>query len=121
MSPPYKRFHVNNTSEAFSQFHSLCCAHGIVSSQVKYAKIRQKVYHLWASGKGHLATKYTSLTWLAGNRPVVFQAVAVAGHVNNLAVVDQTVQDRCGNRCIPQEVRPLIKALVGCNYQRRLL
>ena len=92
-----------------------------VSSQVKYAKIRQKVYHLWASGKGHLATKYTSLTWLAGNRPVVFQAVAVAGHVNNLAVVDQTVQDRCGNRCIPQEVRPLIKALVGCNYQRRLL
>ena len=48
---------------------------------------------------------------------VVLQTVAGAGHVNNLAAVDEAVEDGRGNGSVAEEIGPLVKALVGSNNE----
>lgn len=43
----------------------------------------------------------------------MLQPVAVSGHVNNLAAVNQAFEDSGGNSSIAEKVGPLVKALVG--------
>ena len=78
----------------------------VVSSQVKRAKFRHKVYQRKK---------------LVCNGLVVLEPVAGAGHVNNLAAVDEAVKDSGGNGGVAEEVGPLVKPLVGSNNQRRSL
>lgn len=47
------------------------------------------------------------------NGLMVLQPVAVAGHVDDLAAVDQAVEDGGGDGGVAKEVGPLVKALVG--------
>ena len=47
----------------------------------------------------------------------MLQTVAGAGHVNNLAAVDEAVEDGCGNSSVAEEIGPLVKALVGSNNE----
>lgn len=47
----------------------------------------------------------------------MLKPVAGAGHVNNLAAVDETVKDSGGNGSVAEEVGPLVKALVGGNNE----
>ena len=47
----------------------------------------------------------------------MLQPVAGAGHVNNLAAVDEAVEDSGGNGSVAKEVGPLVKALVGGNNE----
>ena len=54
---------------------------------------------------------------LVSNGLVVLQSVAGAGHVNNLAAVDEAVEDSGGNGSVAKEVGPLVKPLVGSNDQ----
>ena len=80
-----------------------------VSSQVKRAKFRHKVYQFWGGGSpGSIPAEK-----LVSNGLVVLQSVAGAGHVNNLAAVDEAVEDSGGNGGVAEEVGPLVKALVG--------
>ena len=51
----------------------------------------------------------------------MLEPVAGAGHVNNLAAVDEAVEDSGGNGGVAKEVGPLVKALVGGNNEGRLL
>ncbi len=54
---------------------------------------------------------------LVCNGLVVLQPVAVAGHVNDLAVVDEPVEYGGGDGGVAKEVGPLIKAFVGSNNE----
>ena len=47
----------------------------------------------------------------------MLEPVAGAGHVNNLAAVDEAVKDSGGNGSVAKEVGPLVKALVGGNNE----
>lgn len=47
----------------------------------------------------------------------MLQSVAGAGHVNDLAAVDEAVKDSGGNGSVAKEVGPLVKALVGGNNE----
>ena len=51
----------------------------------------------------------------------MLEPVAGAGHVNNLAAVDEAVKDSGGNGSVAKEVGPLVNPLVGGNDQRRSL
>lgn len=84
-----------------------------VSSQVKWAKFRHKVYQC----RGEVSPGSIPAEKLVSNGLVVLQSVAGAGHVNNLAAVDEAVEDSGGNGGIAEEVGPLVKALVGSNDQ----
>ena len=48
---------------------------------------------------------------------MVLQPVAGAGHVNNLAAVDEAVKDGGGNSSVAEEDGPLVKAFVGGNNE----
>ena len=63
-----------------------------VSSQVKWAKFRHKVYQ----AQGRFSPQSIPAEKLVSNGLVVLQPVAGAGHVNNLAAVDETVKDIVG-------------------------
>lgn len=84
-----------------------------VSSQVKRAKFRHKVYQFW----GGVSPQSIPAEKLVSNGLVVLEPVAGAGHVNNLAAVDEAVEDSGGNGGVAEEVGPLVKALVGSNDQ----
>ena len=47
----------------------------------------------------------------------MLQSVAAAGHVNNLAVVDEAVEDSGGNGGVTKEVGPLVRAFVRSNNE----
>ena len=47
----------------------------------------------------------------------MLEPVAGAGHVNNLAAVDEAVEDGGGNSSVAEEIGPLVKALVGSNNE----
>ena len=47
----------------------------------------------------------------------MLEPVAGAGHVNNLAAVDEAVKDSGGNGGVAEEVGSLVKPLVGSNDQ----
>ena len=47
----------------------------------------------------------------------MLQTVAGAGHVNDLAAVDEAVEDSSGNGSIAEEIGPLVKAFVGGNNE----
>ena len=85
----------------------------IVSSQVKRAKFRQKVYQC----RGEVSPGSIPAEKLVSNGLVVLQSVAGAGHVNNLTAVDEAVEDSGGNGSVAKEVGPLVKPLVGSNDQ----
>ena len=84
-----------------------------VSSQVKWAKFRHKVYQC----RGEDSPGSIPAEKLVSNGLVVLQSVAGAGHVNDLAAVDEAVKDSGGNGGVAKEVGPLVKALVGGNNQ----
>ena len=84
-----------------------------VSSQVKRAKFRHKVYQFW----GGVSPGSIPAEKLVSNGLVVLQSVAGAGHVNDLAAVDEAVKDSGGNGGVAEEVGPLVKPLVGSNDQ----
>ena len=84
-----------------------------VSSQVKWAKFRQKVYQVW----GEVSPQSIPAEKLVSNGLVVLEPVAGAGHVNNLTAVDEAVEDSGGNGSVAKEVGPLVKTLVGSNDQ----
>lgn len=84
-----------------------------VSSQVKRAKFRHKVYQC----RGEVSPGSIPAEKLVSNGLVVLQSVAGAGHVNNLAAVDEAVEDSGGNGSVAKEVGPLVKPLVGSNDQ----
>ena len=92
--------------------HTNCTANG-VSSQVKWAKFRHKVYQFW----GEVSPGSIPAEKLVSNGLVVLQSVAGAGHVNDLAAVDEAVKDSGGNGGVAEEVGPLVKTLVGSNDQ----
>ena len=83
--------------------------HTLVSSQVKRAKFRHKVYQFWGGG----SPQSIPAEKLVSNGLVVLEPVAGAGHVNNLTAVDEAVEDSGGNGGVAEEVGPLVKALVG--------
>ena len=85
----------------------------VVSSQVKRAKFRHKVYQFW----GGVSPQSIPAEKLVSNGLVVLEPVAGAGHVNNLAAVDEAVEDSGGNGGVAEEVGPLVKPLVGSNDQ----
>ena len=85
----------------------------VVSSQVKRAKFRHKVYQFW----GGVSPQSIPAEKLVSNGLVVLEPVAGAGHVNNLAAVDEAVKDSGGNGGVAEEVGPLVKPLVGSNDQ----
>lgn len=84
-----------------------------VSSQEKWAKFRHKVYQC----RGEVSPGSIPAEKLVSNGLVVLQSVAGAGHVNNLAAVDEAVEDSGGNGSVAKEVGPLVKPLVGSNDQ----
>ena len=84
-----------------------------VSSQVKWAKFRHKVYQC----RGEVSPGSIPAEKLVSNGLVVLQSVAGAGHVNNLTAVDEAVEDSGGNGSVAEEVGPLVKPLVGSNDQ----
>ena len=84
-----------------------------VSSQIKWAKFRHKVYHFW----GGVSPGSIPAEKLVSNGLVVLQSVAGAGHVNDLTAVDEAVKDSGGNGGVAEEVGPLVKTLVGSNNQ----
>ena len=47
----------------------------------------------------------------------MLQSVAGAGHINNLAAVDEAVEDGGGNGRVAEEIGPLVKSLVGSNNE----
>ncbi len=50
---------------------------------------------------------------LIRNGLMVLEPVATAGHIDDLAAVDETVKDGGGDSSVAKEVGPLVKALVG--------
>ncbi len=50
---------------------------------------------------------------LIRNGLMVLEPVAIAGHIEDLAAVDETVKDGGGDSSVAKEVGPLVKALVG--------
>ena len=87
--------------------------HKGVSSQVKWAKFRHKVYQFW----GGVSPESIPAEKLVCNGLVVLEPVAGAGHVNNLTAVDEAVKDSGGNGGVAEEVGPPVKPLVGSNNQ----
>ena len=81
---------------------------GSVSSQVKCTLFRQQMHTF-------------SRPVLACNGLVVSQTVTVSSHVNNLAVVDEAVENSRRNSGISEKIGPLVKAFVRSNNQRGFL
>jgi len=98
----------------YRTYAHIAASYGIaVSSQVKWAKFRHKVYQC----RGEVSPGSIPAEKLVSNGLVVLQSVAGAGHVNNLAAVDEAVEDSGGNGSVAKEVGPLVKPLVGSNDQ----
>ena len=70
-----------------------------------------------SSKMGQISPQSIPAEKLVSNGLVVLQSVAGAGHVNDLAAVDEAVKDSGGNGGVAEEVGPLVKTLVGSNNQ----
>ena len=80
-----------------------------VGSQVKWANFRQKVYQK----EEDFRQEVYQCGKLVGNRLMMLETIAVAGHIDDLAAVDEAVQDGGGDGGVAKEVCPLVEALVG--------
>ena len=51
----------------------------------------------------------------------MLDSVTVAGEIKDFTFENQSVEDRCGDDRVAQEVGPIVKAFVGRQHQRFIL